>query len=100
MLGLVGFEPSTIGLKVRNNLNKRLIIHLLTGASVATYAQPCTTDSRKNHARSQICKMSCNQGIGSIPNRRLSHFLSSIYDLRHFQVRVFDFRYFQIVLRL
>jgi len=38
--------------------------------------------------------------IGSIPNLRSSHFLSSIHDLCHFKVRILDFRYFQIVLCL
>ena len=39
----LGIEPTTIGLKVRNRLNKRLIIQPLTGTPVATYAQLCTT---------------------------------------------------------
>ncbi len=50
MVGRVGFEPTTIGFKVRNNVNKRLTIQPLTGALVATYARLCTTDSRKTHA--------------------------------------------------
>ena len=36
-------ESSTIGLKVRNGVNKQLIIQLLTGTPVATYAQLCTS---------------------------------------------------------
>ena len=43
-------EPTTIGLKVRNIVNKQLTIQPLTGTPVATYAQPCTTDSRKTAA--------------------------------------------------
>ena len=52
MVGRVGFEPTTIGLKVRNSTNIRLTIQLLTGTPVATYAQLRTTDSRKTHAKS------------------------------------------------
>ncbi len=51
MVGREEFEPSTIGLKVRNSANKRFIIQLLTGAHVATFAQLCTTDSRKTYAK-------------------------------------------------
>ena len=43
MVGRVGFEPTTIGLKVRNGVIKRFIIQPLTGASVATFARLCTT---------------------------------------------------------
>ena len=43
MVGREGFEPSTIGLKVRNGVIKRLIFQPLTGTLVATYAQLCTT---------------------------------------------------------
>ena len=50
MVGREGLEPTTIGLKVRNSVIKRLIIQPLTGTPVAAYAQPCTTDSRKTHA--------------------------------------------------
>ena len=43
MVGRVGFEPTTIGLKVRNSVIKRLIIQPLTGTPVAAFAQLCTT---------------------------------------------------------
>ena len=43
MVGRVGFEPTTIGLKVRYDVNIWLIIQLLTGMPVATYARLCTT---------------------------------------------------------
>ena len=43
MVGREGIEPSTIGLKVRNNIIKQSIIQPLTGMPVATYAQLCTT---------------------------------------------------------
>ena len=50
MVGREGFEPSTNGLKDRNSVIKRLTIQPLTGTPVATYAQLCTTDSRKTPA--------------------------------------------------
>ena len=43
MVGRVGFEPTTIGLKIRYSVNKQLIIQPRTGIPVATYAQQCTT---------------------------------------------------------
>jgi len=42
-LGRVGFELTTIGLKVRISENKRLVIQPLTGKPVATYARLCIT---------------------------------------------------------
>jgi len=56
-LGRPGIEPWTNGLKVRDGVNKRLIIQPLTGVPVAAFAQLCTTDSRKTHA-------TCLTGVG------------------------------------
>ena len=39
MVGREGLEPTTIGLKDRNSVIKRLTIQPLTGTPVATYAQ-------------------------------------------------------------
>ena len=54
MVGREGFEPSTIGLKVRNGVIKPLTIQLLTGMPVATYAQLRTTESRKTPAERNL----------------------------------------------
>jgi len=43
MVGHVGLEPSTIGLKVRNGVIKWHTIQPLTGTPVATFARLCTT---------------------------------------------------------
>ena len=47
-------EPTTIGLKVRNDINIRLTIQALTGTPVATYAQLRTTESRKTPAERNL----------------------------------------------
>ena len=39
MVGRLGFDPTTIGLKVRDGVIIQLIIQPLTGTPVATYAQ-------------------------------------------------------------
>ena len=54
MVGRVGFEPTTIGLKVRNDVIKLLTIQPLTGTFVATYAQLRTTESRKTPAEHNL----------------------------------------------
>ena len=54
-------EPSTIGLKVRNGVNKQSTIQSLTGTPVATYAQLCATDSRKPHAKHDLNHPGVNQ---------------------------------------
>jgi hypothetical protein len=48
------FVRSTIGLKVRNDVIKRLTIQLHTGMPVATYAQLRTTESRKTPAERNL----------------------------------------------
>ena len=53
MVGRVGFEPTTNGLKVQNGKNNGLYINELLGRPMHRLqycAQLCTTDSRKNHA--------------------------------------------------
>jgi hypothetical protein len=44
-------EPTSNGLKIRNDVIKRLTIQLLTGASVATYARLCTNRAQLIHAK-------------------------------------------------
>ena len=43
LVGRIGLEPMTIGLKVLYMVIKRLVNQLVTGTPVATYARLCTT---------------------------------------------------------